>query len=88
MNGTRLGSLIAATAVALTAVTAATAPTAQAQRLSEGSIKSDCKKAGGSYSTEVVGGVNVSRCGYKDAGGDQYADWYIGGEYTDTYGPL
>ena len=82
---------IRACAVTLTAVamvTAAAAP-ADARRISERTIKKECRAANnGTYSTEVVkDGVGVnnqfSSCTYHD-GTNWYTDYYMNGEYYNT----
>jgi len=79
----RLGSLIAAGAIAVGAMMTVTAPAAHPKPISEKTIKSDCKSAGGTYATSR----GISTCTYKDSDGDTYVDSYIDGEYTDTVGP-
>jgi hypothetical protein len=84
-----MGAVIAAGAVALGVAMTVTAPAAHAERLSENTIKSDCKAAGGTYQTESHGRNNrVSSCTYKDYYGDTYEDFYHNGEYNGTDGPI
>lgn len=83
----RIASLFAAGAIALGAMTLATT-NANAEPISEDTIKSECKDAGGSYHTSVEGGNRNSSCIYADSDGDIYWDDYVNGEYTGTSGPL
>jgi hypothetical protein len=69
------------TAVAM--VTVAGAP-ASALRISEKTIRSECKNAGGTYSTVVYQGTRFSTCTYQDYYGDWYRDYYADGEYYST----
>ena len=62
----------------------ATATSANAEPISETTIKSECKAAGGKYSTNGKGAGRWSQCKYKDANGDTYVDDFIGGNYTGT----
>lgn len=84
MKHIRLGSLIAAGAIAVGTMLTITAPATQAQRLSENTIKSECKAAGGSYSTETHSNSRESLCTYTDADGDAWTDYYLDGEYEGT----
>jgi hypothetical protein len=65
-----------------------TALAAHAQRLSENTIKSECKEAGGSYETEVRKGHRYSTCMYTDIDGDQYLDFYTDGVWQGDTGPV
>ncbi|HKH52204.1 MAG TPA: hypothetical protein VKA77_10495 [Mycobacterium sp.] len=76
----RLVSLVAAGAVAVgTMLTTATK--AAAEPISEGTIKSECKAAGGTYTKK---GRGWSQCTYKDINGTKYTDDYVGGVYAGT----
>jgi hypothetical protein len=79
----RLTSLLGAAAVALGAMLA-TATAANAEPISEGTIKSECKAAGGTY-TMKKGAGRWSQCKYKDANGDTYTDDFIAGTYMGTH---
>jgi hypothetical protein len=74
---------IAAGAIAAGAITL-TAPPAHADKISETTIKSECKDAGGTYVTKVVEGTRFSSCAYKDNDGNQSTDFYVRGVYTST----
>jgi len=84
MHASRLGALTAATAIAFGALISATAPIANAEKISEKTIKSECSSAGGSYSTVVKGGTRFSTCDYKDNEGNGYRDYYADGSYYST----
>jgi hypothetical protein len=73
----------AVTLIALAMVTVAGAP-ASAMRISENTIKRECKAANGSYSTEVKQGTRFSACAYRDIYGDVYTDYYKNGDYYGT----
>jgi len=83
----RLIALLGAGAIAVGAMIA-TAAAADAAPISEGTIKSECKAAGGTYTTypgsKKKGTVRISSCTYKDINGDTYVDDYYGGEYAGT----
>jgi hypothetical protein len=64
-------------------VTVAAAP-ASALRISENTIKRECRAANGSYSTKVVEGTRFSACAYRDIYGDVYTDFYVDGDYDHT----
>jgi hypothetical protein len=81
----RLIVLIGAGAIAGAMV--ATASAADAEPISEGTIKSECKAAGGTYTTypgNKKGVMRISSCTYKDINGNTYTDDYYGGEYAGT----
>jgi hypothetical protein len=78
----RLATLLAAAAVALGAMLA-TATAANAEPISESTIKSECKAAGGTY-TMKKGAGRWSQCKYKDSNGDTYVDDFLGGTYMGT----
>ncbi len=59
-----------------------TAPAASA--IPEGTIKAECKDAGGTYNTSTSGGQRYSSCEYKDIDGGWHSDQYVNGEYTGT----
>lgn len=59
-----------------------TAPPANA--IPEGTIKAECKDAGGTYNTSVSGGTRYSSCDYKDIDGGWHSDQYTDGEYQGT----
>ena len=84
MRLSRFSALTAASAVAFGAVISATAPIANAEKINEKTIKSECSSAGGSYSTTVKGGTRFSTCDYKDNEGNGYRDYYNNGEYYST----
>ena len=73
--------VVTLTAVAM--VTVAAAP-ASALRISENTIKRECKAANGSYSTGVKQGTRFSACAYRDIYGDVYTDYYVDGDYKGT----
>jgi hypothetical protein len=80
-----VGAVITAGAIAVGATMTVTAPAAHAQRLSENTIKSECKEAGGTYSTEATkSGIRNSTCTYMDIDGDSWTDYYLDGEYEGT----
>jgi hypothetical protein len=78
-----VGAVITAGAIAVGAMATVTAPAAHAKPISEKTIKSECKSAGGTYATSN----GLSSCKYKGIDGGTYVDSYIDGEYTDTSGP-
>ena len=84
MRLSRLSALTAAGAIAFGALISATAPIANAEKITEKTIKSECSSAGGSYSTTVKGGTRFSTCDYKDNEGNGYRDYYNNGEYYST----
>lgn len=84
MRLSRLGTLTAAGAIALGALVSATAPIANAEKINEKTIKSECSSAGGSYTTTVKQGMRFSTCDYKDNEGNGYRDYYANGEYYST----
>ncbi|WP_101946892.1 hypothetical protein [Mycobacterium sp. 3519A] len=84
MHFSRLGALTAAAAIALGALVSATAPIANAEKISEKTIKSECKSAGGTYTSVVKGGTRFSTCDYKDNEGNGFRDYYADGGYYST----
>ena len=84
MHASRLGALTADTSIAFGALISATAPIANAEKISEKTIKSECSSAGGSYSSVVKGGTRFSTCDYKDNEGNGYRDYYADGSYYST----
>jgi hypothetical protein len=79
---TRIGLGVAAAAF-MTGIAFGTSPLASA--LPEGTIKSECKSAGGTYGTGVgPDGNRYSDCSYKDASGVLHVDQYKNGKYTGT----
>ena len=78
-----LAGAIAAGAIAAGALTL-TAPAAHADKIPEKTIKSECKDAGGSYTTSKSGGSRFSACSYKDNEGNQSTDYYMDGGYYST----
>ncbi|RDH74116.1 hypothetical protein DVS77_33325 [Mycolicibacterium moriokaense] len=83
MERLRSISFIAA-AAAMGALIALTAPTANAEKLSEKTIKSECASAGGTYTTTTSGGTRFSTCTYKDNEGNKFRDYYADGGYYST----
>jgi hypothetical protein len=84
MQRSRTTSLAAAAAIAVGAIFAAAAPVAHAEKIPEKTIKSECKSAGGTYTTGVTQGTRFSACSYKDNKGNGYRDYYADGEYYST----
>jgi hypothetical protein len=85
----RFVALLGAGAIAVGAMVA-TATAANADPISESTIKSECKAAGGTYTTVgpgKKGGTRLSTCTFKDINGDTYRDQYYDGEWTGTEGP-
>ncbi|GAT07343.1 hypothetical protein AU184_13060 [Mycolicibacterium novocastrense] len=80
MRRNSITAAIAAGAVAVGALITTTAPAAHAEKLSDQTIKSECKAAGGTYNKKGT----VSTCGYKDASGKLNIDYYSGGHYVTT----
>jgi hypothetical protein len=79
---TRIGLGVAAAAV-MTGVALGASPLASA--LPEGTIKSECKSAGGRYETGVgPDGNRYSDCTYTDISGKMHIDQYKNGKYTGT----
>lgn len=80
MNRTSITAAIAAGVMTVGALAALSAPAAHAEKLSESTIKSECKAAGGTYTHHNT----VSTCAYKDIGGNSYTDIFSGGHYVTT----
>ena len=80
----RLGAVTAGAVIAFGALLSATAPIANAEKIPEKTIKSECKSAGGTYGTTVKQGMRFSTCDYKDNEGNGYRDYYADGEYYST----
>jgi hypothetical protein len=56
------------------------------EKLPEQTIKSECKAAGGTYSTGVSSkGNRGSTCTYKDNSGNGYMDIFRNGKYLGTF---
>jgi curli biogenesis system outer membrane secretion channel CsgG len=77
-------SIVVGAAVALAALLG-TAAQADAAPIKESTIKSECKSAGGSYSSVNKQGTRFSTCKYKDNEGNGYVDYYADGEYYSTH---
>jgi hypothetical protein len=75
---------LAAAAIAFGAIITATAPIANAEKISENTIKSECKSAGGKYTTGVVQGTRFTACTYTSISGNKYKDYYVDGQYYST----
>jgi hypothetical protein len=77
-----LRSALAATALAIGAL-ALSSPAALADtKIPEKTIKSECKAAGGTYSTSVnSSGNRQSSCVYKSISGTTYTDSFSNGHY-------
>ena len=74
-----IGSFAALGAAALAAgALLLTAPIANA--IPEGTIKAECKDAGGTYQTSTSNGHRYSSCDYQDIDGGWHSD-----QYTDEY---
>lgn len=84
MGLSRLSALTAAGAIAFGALISATAPIANAEKITEKTIKSECSSAGGTYTTTVKGGTRFSTCDYKDNEGNGFRDYYNNGTYYST----
>jgi hypothetical protein len=84
MQLSRLSAVTAAAGIAFGALLSATAPIANAEKISEKTIKSECKSAGGTYTSVVKGGTRFSTCDYKDNEGNGSRDYYADGEYYST----
>ncbi|KUH93526.1 hypothetical protein AU189_14670 [Mycolicibacterium acapulense] len=80
MRRNTITAAVAAGAIAVGALMTTTAPAAHAEKLSEKTIKSECKAAGGTYTNKG----SVSTCGYKDISGNRYIDVFSGGHYVTT----
>ncbi|WP_099040730.1 hypothetical protein [Mycobacterium neglectum] len=79
---TRIGFGVAAAAF-MTGIAFGASPVASA--LPEGTIKSECKSAGGTYDTGVGrDGNRYSDCTYTDIGGGLHVDHYKNGKYSGT----
>jgi hypothetical protein len=73
---------VLAAAVAIGATTLS-APAAHA--IPESTIESECKAAGGTYTSGILSsGDRESTCCYTDIDGDKWCDWYLNGEYLGT----
>jgi hypothetical protein len=79
-------TIVTAGAIALGVALTVNAPAAHAERISESTIKSECRAAGGTYSTTVIKGIGErhSSCTYKDEDGNKWTDVYTNGEYQGT----
>jgi hypothetical protein len=84
MNRSMIASLMIGAAISMGALASAAAPTAHAEKISEGTIKAECKDVGGTYGTVVKQGMRFSTCRYKDISGDGWVDYYADGEYYST----
>jgi hypothetical protein len=84
MQRSILGVLVGAGAITVCALLTVVAPAAQAEPISETTIKSECKEAGGNYSTTVAGGLRGSSCTYKANDGTTHTDNYNNGTYSGT----
>lgn len=80
MNRQRIRFATIAGALAVGATVIAAAPVAHAEKLSENTIKSECKAAGGTYTHNRT----VSTCTYKDIKGNNFIDYFSGGHYVTT----
>ncbi len=80
MNRKSITAAIGAGVMTVGALMATTAPAAHAEKLSESTIKSECKAAGGTYTNKNT----VSTCAYKDIKGNSYTDIFSGGHYVTT----
>ncbi|OBB47662.1 hypothetical protein A5752_22970 [Mycobacterium sp. 852002-51961_SCH5331710] len=80
MKRTSITATVAAGVMTVGALMATTAPAAHAEKLSDQTIKSECKAAGGTYNKKGT----VSTCGYKDSSGKLNIDYYSGGHYVTT----
>jgi hypothetical protein len=72
MNRSLIASLMIGAALSVGAVVA---PTAHAEKISEKTIKSECKSAGGTYVTGVKQGTRFSACHYTGIKGGKYAEF-------------
>ena len=82
----RLTRYFAGAALAL-GLAIGSAAVANAQPISESTIKSECKAAGGTYGTKPPtkkGGSRLSSCTFKDINGDTYTDEYYDGDWIGT----
>ena len=84
MRFSRVGAASTAAALALGALISVTAPVANAEKINEKTIKSECKSAGGTYTSVVKGGTRFSTCDYKDNEGNGFRDYYADGSYYST----
>lgn len=80
---TRIGLGVGAAAF-MTGIALGASPLASA--LPEGTIKSECKAAGGRYETGVgPDGNRYSDCSYTDISGNLHVDQYKNGKYTGSF---
>jgi hypothetical protein len=84
MNRPVIASMMIGAALSIGALASVAAPTAHAEKISESTIKSECKDVGGTYSTIVKQGTRFSTCRYRDISGDGWVDYYADGEYYST----
>ncbi|MCV7173436.1 hypothetical protein H7I41_26285 [Mycobacterium manitobense] len=87
-TGSRLTSYLAVPAVAL-GLALGSAAVAGAEPISENTIKSECKAAGGTYGTTAPSGPKgrgsrLSTCTFKDINGETSTDNYYDGHWTGT----
>jgi hypothetical protein len=73
-----------AAAMTVATLTLSTPAASAEEKIPEKTIKSECKEAGGTYSTTVEGGTRQSSCAYKDIKGDGWIDLYTNGKYVGT----
>lgn len=79
-------TIIAGSGIVLGAL-ALSAPAASAEDekpVKESTIRSECKAAGGEYTTGTVEGTVFSACRYKSIKGKLYTDFYSDGLYYGT----
>jgi hypothetical protein len=85
---TRIHICSAIAAVALGLGTAFGAPAAVAKPVSNSTLKSECKDAGGTWESVPDGnGGTESSCKYRDIDGHQHIDYYKNGNFLGTDNP-
>lgn len=87
-TGRRLTGYLAGSALAV-GLALGSAAVADAEPISENTIKSECKAAGGTYGTTAPSGPKgrgsrFSTCTFKDINGETSTDNYYDGHWTGT----
>lgn len=80
----KLHSVLAATALTAGALALTGAPAYAEEKIPEKTIQSECKAAGGTYTTVVEGKTRHSACEYKDISGGVWYDVYKNGKFLGT----
>jgi hypothetical protein len=79
-----LCSVLAATALAAGALVLSGTAAFAEEKIPEKTIKSECKAAGGTYSTVIDGRNRYSTCEYTDISGEFWVDAFKNGKFVGT----